>query len=256
MHMSFCRTHVPHAQQQMHSKQMVQTLLLACNPSAALCMLRVQTKFLIVSRTPEKCCALPCTMHTLWVYIAVFLAQVLEAILDDDQDMQDMYLARRAEMADMIAPDPDNPPDDSTDPALALLPSVFSSSIAETALTQALQHVASSQEQQPASPQYLVSKHAGQSWLNQRSDQDQQQDVEDELSPWASQHPLEMAVPDQASFLSLEYIKAHCRFTHATMGQTTMRIYLLVFLPFLQSILTLSQAIWKPFDLFQKGPFP
>jgi len=155
--------------------------------------------------------------------------------------MQDMYLARRAEMADMIAPDPDNPPDDSTDPALALLPSVFSSSIAETALTQALQHVASSQEQQPASPQYLVSKHAGQSWLNQRSDQDQRQDVEDESSPRDSQHPLEMAVPDQASFLSLDYmgpLQVHtCMYgthmhvwdTHACMGQITMSIYMLAF---------------------------
>ncbi|DBB07428.1 TPA: hypothetical protein ACH3X3_008910 [Trebouxia sp. C0006] len=126
------------------------------------------------------------------------LTEVLEAILDDDQDMQDMYLARRAEMADMIAPDPDNPPDDLTDPALALLPSVSSSSFAETALTQALQNVASTQEQQPASPQNLVSNHAGQSWLNQRSDQDQRQDVEDESSPQDSRHPLEMAVPDQS----------------------------------------------------------
>lgn len=153
----------------------------------------------------------------------------MEAILDDDQDMQDMYLARRAEMADMIAPDPDNPPDDLTDPALALLPSVSSSSFAETALTQALQNVASTQEQQPASPQNLVSNHAGQSWLNQRSDQDQRQDVEDESSPQDSRHPLEMAVPDQASFLSWDCIKAHCRFTHTSMGQITMRIYLLAF---------------------------
>lgn len=120
-----------------------------------------------------------------------------------------MYLARRAEMADMIAPDPDNLPDESMDPALALLPSVSSSSFAETALTQALQNVASTQEQQPGSPQHLVSKHAGQSWLNQRSDQDQRQAVEDESSPQDSRHPLEMAVSDQASFLSVRYIKVH-----------------------------------------------
>ena len=158
-----------------------------------------------------------------------FPVQVLEAILDDDQDMQDMYLARRAEMADMIAPDPDNPPDDLTDPALALLPSVSSSSFAETALTQALQNVASTQEQQSSSPQYLVSQHAGQSWLNQRADQDQRQDVEDKSSPWDSRHPLEMAVPDQASLLSLDCSKADCSFTHTSMRRITMSICLLAF---------------------------
>ncbi len=183
-------------------------------------------------------------MHTLQVYIAVFLAQVLEAILDDDQDMQDMYLARRAEMADMIAPDPDNPPDDSTDPALALLPSVSSSSFAETALTQALQNVASSQEQQPASPQYLVSKHAGQSWLNQRSDQDQRQDVEDEVSPRASRHPLEMAVPDQASFFSLDRVYPVPLQVHACNYGTDNNEHISAcLLPFLQSVLMLPQAI-------------
>jgi len=192
----------------------------------------------------------------------LFLVQVLEAILDDDQDMQDMYLARRAEMADMIAPDPDNPPDDSIDPALALLPSVSSSSFAETALTQALQNVASTQEQQPDSPQYLVSKHAGQSWLNQRSDQDQRQDVEDESSPRDSRHPLEMAVPDQASFLSLDYM-AHCRFTHACVSNTCMygtdniEHISACLLPFLQSILMLSQALsGSHLTYHQKLPFP
>ena len=108
-----------------------------------------------------------------------------------------MYLARRAAMAEMIAPGPD----DSSDPALALLPSVSVSSVAETALTQALQTVASAQAPSPDSPQYLVSKHAGQSWFNQRPAQDQGQDQEDESSLDIMQHPLEMAVPDQASFL-------------------------------------------------------
>ena len=211
--------------------------------------------FFVYEDTGE-CCALLCTMHTLWICITVFPVQVLEAILDDDQDMQDMYLARRAEMADMIAPDPDNPPDNSADPALALLPSGSSSSFAETALTQALQNVASTQEQQPASPQYLVSKHAGQSWHSQRADQEQRQDLEDGLSPRASRHPLDMAVPDQASFLSLDHIKAHCRFTHATMGQITMRMYLLPFLPFLQSVLTLSKQYGSHLTHLQTVPFP
>lgn len=119
------------------------------------------------------------------------LPQVLEAILDDDQDMQDMYLARRADMAQMIAPDPDVPADESTDPALALLPSVSSSSFAETALSQALQTVASTQEQLqeqlPGSRQ-----HPGHTRGNQHQ-MDESLDL--------SQYPLEMAVPDQASLL-------------------------------------------------------
>ena len=74
--------------------------------------------------------------------------QVLEAILDDDQDMQDMYLARRAEMAEMIAPNlimtqpPPNAP-------LAFLPSVSTSGRAENALSEALQSVAESQHSRP-----------------------------------------------------------------------------------------------------------
>ena len=153
------------------------------------------------------CCVCPCRLwaaalggsHKCYQEAETFLfgVQVLEAILDDDQDMQDMYLARRAAMAEMIAPDPD----DSADPALALLPSVSVSSVAETALTQALQTVASAQTVSPDSPQYLVSKHAGQSWFNQRPAQDQGQDQEDESSVDTMQHPVEMAVPDQASFL-------------------------------------------------------
>jgi len=127
---------------------------------------------------------------------------VLEAILDDDQDMQDMYLARRAEMEKMIAPDSDNPLDDSADPALALLPTESSSSFAETALSQALQTVASSQGQSPGSPQHSVSKHAGQAWLGRRQSKDQKQDPGDDPqdeSLGITQRPLEMAVPDQAN---------------------------------------------------------
>lgn len=71
--------------------------------------------------------------------------QVLEAILDDDQDMQDMYLARRAEMAEMIAPNLDmtQPPPNAP---LAFLPSVSTSGRAENALSEALQSVAASQD--------------------------------------------------------------------------------------------------------------
>ena len=41
----FCRTHISHAQQQVRSKQWIQTLLLACNTGSALCMLRMQINF-------------------------------------------------------------------------------------------------------------------------------------------------------------------------------------------------------------------
>ena len=78
---------------------------------------------------------------------SLHLVQVLEAILDDDQDMQDMYLARRAEMAQMIAPNLDatQPPPDAP---LAFLPSVSASGRAETALSEALHSVAESRHGQ------------------------------------------------------------------------------------------------------------
>ena len=125
------------------------------------------------------------------------LWQVLEAVLDDDQDMQDMYLARRAEMAQIIAPDPDgpadHPSDDPANPSLANLPSISSSSIAEATLSQALQSVAATQELS-SSLQESAQDTEGRSnggasisrWRGQESDT-------------LTQHPLGMAVPDQAS---------------------------------------------------------
>lgn len=76
-------------------------------------------------------------------------AQVLEAILDDDQDMQDMYLARRAEMAEAIAPalDGSKPPPGAP---LAFLPSISTSGRAESALAQALHNVAESEHSNQA----------------------------------------------------------------------------------------------------------
>ena len=80
--------------------------------------------------------------------VATHSLQVLEAILDDDQDMQDMYLARRAEMAEMIAPNLEmtQPPPNAP---LAFLPSVSTSGRAENALSEALQSVAASQHSSP-----------------------------------------------------------------------------------------------------------
>ena len=131
------------------------------------------------------------------------LPQVLEAILDDDQDMQDMYLARRAELAKMISPDPPHDPDDPAVPDLALLPSVSSSSFAEIALTQALQTVASTQGQLPDRAGYPDQLQDDQSWLLQGGpyDQGQGQGAQSQQTPPV---PLDMAVPDQASLLLSE----------------------------------------------------
>ena len=118
---------------------------------------------------------------------------MLETILDDDQDMQDMYLARRAEMAQVIAPDPDNPADDPANLSLANLPSISSSGVAETTLSQALQSVAATQEassSSQAAAQQAAHNSGGQTGMSH------QQDHEDVN---LTRYPLEMAVPDQAS---------------------------------------------------------
>ena len=129
---------------------------------------------------------------------------MLEAILDDDQDMQDMYLARRAEMAQLTAPDPDHPPDDPANPGLANLPSISSSSVAEATLAQALQSVAATQ----TAPAQAAAQEAAQEAAHnvvQRSNEEaasHQWQRQESGSRGLSQHPLEMAVPDQASFES------------------------------------------------------
>ena len=109
--------------------------------------------------------------------------------------MQDMYLARRAEMADIIAPDADQPPDDPANPGLANLPSISSSSVAEAALSQALQSVAATQEASAstsqAAAQQTGSRRSAEGRISQRQSWDDRSDL--------TQHPLEMAVPDQAS---------------------------------------------------------
>lgn len=138
------------------------------------------------------------------------MRQVLEAILDDDQDMQDMYLARRAEMAEMIAPDPDYPPDDPADPGLANLPSMSSSGVAQATLAQALQSVAASQEVPQEAVQEAM-QHAAQEGVQEAADREMQKSSQEggvhqwqrqgSGSRWLSEHPLEMAVPDQASLL-------------------------------------------------------
>lgn len=123
---------------------------------------------------------------------AVDLQQVLEAILDDDQDMQDMYLARRAEMAEMIAPDPDKPPDDPALPGLANLPSISSSSVAEATLAQALQSVAASQ----AAPAQEAARHVVHGSNEEAGSRQWQR--QESGSQGLRQHPLERAQPDQA----------------------------------------------------------
>ena len=122
---------------------------------------------------------------------------MLEAILDDDQDMQDMYLARRAEMAQMIAPDSDQLSDDPANPGFANLPSISSSSVAEASLTQALQSLAASQ-QAPAQEAAQEAAHN----VTRRSGEEigsHQWHRQESGSYGLSQHPLEMALPDQAS---------------------------------------------------------
>ena len=76
----------------------------------------------------------------------MIMLQVLEAMLDDDQDMQDMYLARRAEMAQLIAPGPPSPRSPPPTGPLALLPTMSATSTAEKALALALQTVAADQD--------------------------------------------------------------------------------------------------------------
>ena len=118
---------------------------------------------------------------------------MLETILDDDQDMQDMYLARRAEMAQVIAPESDSPVDDPANPSLANLPSISSSSIAEAALSQALQSVAATQDASSSSQeaaQQAVHRSSGQAGMSHWQERD---------DAALTQYPLEMAVPDQAS---------------------------------------------------------
>ena len=133
------------------------------------------------------------------------MLQVLEALLDDDQDMQDMYLARRAEMAQMIAPDPDRPPDDPANLDLANLPSISSSSMAEATLAQALQSVAASQQASTQEAAGAAAQEAAQEAAQnvmRRSREEiasQQWRRQESGSYRLSQHPLEMAMPDQAS---------------------------------------------------------
>ena len=137
---------------------------------------------------------------------------MLEAILDDDQDMQDMYLARRAEMAEMIAPDPAHPPDDPADPSHGNLPSMASSGVAQATLAQALQSVAASQEV-PQDPVQEAVQEAAQVAAQEAADNVVQRSSQEggvhhwqrqeSGSHWLSEHPLEMAVPDQASLLML-----------------------------------------------------
>lgn len=147
------------------------------------------------------------------------MRQVLEAILDDDQDMQDMYLARRAEMADMIAPDSDHPPDDPADPGRVNLLSMSSSGVAQATLAQALQSVAASQELPQEALQEAVqeaAQEAAQAAANnvvQRSSQERvshQWQWQGNGSRWLSEHPLEMAVPDQASLPQLPGCRHIC----------------------------------------------
>ena len=130
---------------------------------------------------------------------------MLEAILDDDQDMQDMYLARRAEIAQMIAPDPDKPPDaDPAHPGLTNLPSISSSSAAEATLAQALQSVAASQEapaQEAAQGASQEAAHEAAQNVVRRSNEEvgsHQWHRQESGSQGVRQSPLEMAVPDQA----------------------------------------------------------
>lgn len=139
--------------------------------------------------------------------------QVLEAILDDDQDMQDMYLARRAEMAQMIAPDPDHPPDDPADSGLANLPSISSSGAAEATLAQALQSVAASQrapaeeaareasQEAPQEAAHEAAQEAAHNVVRRNNEEagSHQWKRQGSGSHGLSQHPLEMAVPDHAS---------------------------------------------------------
>ena len=133
--------------------------------------------------------------------------------------MQDMYLARRAEMAKMIAPAPDNPQGVAPESPLALLPAVSSSSFAETALTQALQTVATNQEQPTLSSQSQslqtvktsqeqlihgqgLDQQGSAAWQysGQRRSRGSRQDEEEQIT----QHPLQLAVPDQASLLHIK----------------------------------------------------
>ena len=132
------------------------------------------------------------------------LRQVLETILDDDQDMQDMYLARRAEMAQMIAPDPDHPPDDPANSGLANLPSISSSSVAEAALAEALQSVAATQTTPAQEAAQEASQEAAHNVVRRSNEEaaPHQWQRQNSGSHGLSQHPLEMAVPDQASFES------------------------------------------------------
>lgn len=143
-------------------------------------------------------------MMKMGVMQPVDLQQVLEAILDDDQDMQDMYLARRAEMAEMIAPDPDKPPDDPAHPGLANLPSISSSSAAEATLAQALQSVAASQEAPAQEAAEAAAQAAAQEAARHvlpRSNEEarsHQWHRQESGSQGVRQPPLEMGVPDQA----------------------------------------------------------
>ena len=117
----------------------------------------------------------------------------------------------------MIAPDPDNPQGVPPESPLALLPAVSSSSFAETALTQALQTVATSQEQpnlssqsqslQTVSQEQLIhgqglDQQGSAAWQysEQRHSRGSRQEEEERIT----QHPLQLAVPDQASLLHMK----------------------------------------------------
>ena len=144
--------------------------------------------------------------------------QVLEAILDDDQDMQDMYLARRAEMAQMIASDPDLAPDDPANLGLANLPSISSYGMAEATLAQALQSVAASQGAPTQEVAGAAAEEAAQAAAQNvicRSGEEigsHQWRPQESSSLGRSQHPLEMAMPNQASLLAIApppHLKCH-----------------------------------------------
>ena len=115
-----------------------------------------------------------------------------------------MYLARRAEMAQMIAPDPDKPPDDPAHPGLANLPSISSSSAAAATLAQALQSVAASQAAPAQEAAHGASQEAAQAAARnvvRRSNEEvgsHQWQRQESGSQGVRQRPLGMAVPDQA----------------------------------------------------------
>ena len=96
-----------------------------------------------------------------------------------------MYLARRADMAKMIAPDPETIQGAPPDSPMALLPAdpVLSSSLAEVALTQALQMVATDQQHALPSSRFADPK-ASQSPRHRRSLGSRQDVGPEDPRPW------------------------------------------------------------------------